>query len=89
MIHPNSVCDDRFDSIDADSACYTLGFTNGGTYETVNMRDKWSEAEIPILMDDVNCASGSTNFFSCGNNGFGNHNCRHDEDILLLCFESG
>ena len=85
----NLVCDDSFDFIDAESACFTLGFNYGGTFETVNMRDKWSEAEIPILMDNVNCASNSTNFLSCANNGFGNHNCGHDENVLLTCFESG
>ena len=53
------------------------------------MRDKWSETEIPILMDNVNCASNSTNFLSCENNGFGIHNCGHNENVLLSCFESG
>ena len=86
---PDLVCDDSFDLIDAEAACYTLGFTYGGTFETVNMRDKWSGAEIPIWMDNVECESNSTNFLSCENNGFGNHNCGHDENVLLTCFESG
>ena len=53
------------------------------------MSDKWSEPEIPILMDNVNCASNSTDFLSCESNGFGNHNCGHNENILLTCFEPG
>ena len=86
---PKLVCDDSFDSIDAEIACSTLGFTNDGAFETVDMSDKWSESEIPILMDNVNCMVNSTSFLSCETNGFGVHNCDHTEDVLLTCFESG
>ena len=42
-----------------------------------------------IWIDDLDCgaASGSSfdNFKDCGHSGFGNHNCRHDEDVHLQC----
>ena len=86
---PNLVCDDSFGSIDVELACTTLGFTYGGSFETVDMSDKWSESEIPIWMDNVNCVSNSTNFLLCETNGFGINDCDHSENVLLTCFESG
>ena len=78
------VCDDNFDQIDAESACYTLGYTNGGTFQTASM--SWSESEIPFLMNEVECESASTNFLSCSSIA---EDCTHSENILLTCFASG
>ena len=86
---PDLVCDDGFNSLDAASACFTLGFNNGGFFETIDMSGKWSQTEIPILLDEVSCPSNSTNFLSCQNNGFGIHDCGHSENVLLTCIESG
>ena len=73
--------------IDAESACNTLGYSNGGFYETIGMEDTWSEIEIPFLMDDVECESPLTTFSSCTSNS--DHNCDHEENVLLTCFASG
>ena len=63
---PDIVCDDAFGSLEAQSACYTLGYTNGGSFESsYDMRNVWSESEIPFLMDNVQCQSASTIFLSC------------------------
>ena len=82
---PDIVCDDSFEQIDAELACYTLGYTNGGSFQTTSMG--WSESEIPFWMDDVQCDSASTNFLSCSSTS--NHNCAHNENVLLTCFASG
>ena len=79
------VCDDSFGTLEAQSACYTLGFTMGGTYRTYEMTG-WSEPEIPFLMDDVECGTASTNFPSCSSSA---ENCNHSENIFLTCIESG
>ena len=50
------------------------------------MNTRWSEPEIPFLMDNVECGSGSTNFTSCSSEA---ENCDHNENVLLTCFESG
>ena len=73
-----TVCDDAFDKVDAQSACYTLGFS-GGSYST------YSGPSGPTWMDDVKCASSTTNFLTCSHNGWGEENCTHNEDILLTC----
>ena len=71
--------------MEADSACFTLGYTNGGSYQTFYM-EEWSEPEIPFLMDDVECGSASTNFLSCSSNGWGLHDCGHNENVILTCY---
>ena len=47
------------------------------------MYDRWSESEIPFLMDDVQCESASTNFLSCPSSG--SEDCAHSENVLLSC----
>ena len=95
MTHPDLVCDDDFGTVEAQSACYTLGYTNGGSFDyfadymTNNYNFDyylWYESEIPILMDDVYCQSASTFFSSCSSV---DHNCEHEENVILTCFESG
>ena len=71
--------------IDVESACNTLRYNHGGSFQTYDMIG-WSEPEIPFLMDDVECESASTNFLSCSSDA---ENCVHTENVLLTCFASG
>ena len=77
-----TVCDDSFNATDALAACRTLGFS-GNSYSHTN--PGFSESKIPIWMDDVNCASSSTNFLECSQRGWGVEDCSHSEDVLLDC----
>ena len=80
---PYKVCDDLFDTIDAQSACWTLGYT-GGSYETKRQMN-WSVTQIPFFMDNVNCSSSVSNFLNCPQpEGFPGA-CGHIENILLTC----
>ena len=83
---PNLVCDDYFGTLEAQSACYTLGYTNGGSFESSYAMTEWSEPEIPFLMDDVQCESASTSFLSCSTRV---PDCSHSGNVLLTCFASG
>ena len=87
-----TVCDDYISSADctcrysptrstlaAQSACRTLGLS-GGSIETL----KYNGSE-PTWLDDIDCASNTTNFLSCSNAGWGEENCSHSEDVLLTC----
>ena len=85
-----TVCDDgilpnenasKSDTV-AQSACHTLGFS-GGVIEVYNASITGPEG--PTWMDDVNCASSTTNFLECSQNGWGEENCSHGEDVLLTC----
>ena len=77
-----TVCDDGFGITNAQAACRTLGFS-GGSYETFNT--KLSHLLVPTWMDDVRCASSSTNFLQCSHPGWGKEDCSHSEDVLLTC----
>ena len=85
MRYPDLVCDDIFDTIDAQSACFTLGYFNGGSYRTYHKAD-WTEPEIPFLMDNVECESAWTNFLSCSSSA---EDCSHTENVFLTCNASG
>ena len=81
------VCDDSFGTLEAKSACYTLGYTNGfSSFESSYDMTEWSEPEIPFLMDNVECGSTSTNFLSCSSSA---EDCSHTENVLLKCYTSG
>ena len=72
-----TVCDDHFGTVDAQSACHTLGFS-GGSHTNYN-----AGISASILMDDVSCSSSTQNFLTCTH--IKNHNCVHNEDVLLTC----
>ena len=84
---PEKVCYNNFDSIDADSACYTLGYTRASQSGKIEP-SKWSKPEIPFWIDQVNCASDSTNFLTCTKNDWGVENCDHSKNVFLSCFKS-
>ena len=77
-----TVCDDGFGTVDAESACHTLGFSDG-VIELYNATLEGPEGTI--WMDDVNCGSSTTNFLSCSHAGWGKQNCGHGEDVVLIC----
>jgi len=81
-----TVCDDGLEAFTsskslrvAQSACHTLGLS-GGSMESYMYTG--SEA---ILLDDINCASSTTNFLECSHRGWGTENCGNTENVLLTC----
>ena len=82
-----TVCDDYILPTDdasksarvAQSACHTLGLSGGSIVSY-----KYTGSE-PFLMDDVNCASSTTNFLECSHVGGDEDNCSHGEEVLLTC----
>lgn len=41
----------------------------------------------PIWMDNVDCSHGYEVLEDCDFNGWGDHNCRHDADIGVICLK--
>ena len=80
-----TVCDDSWGMPDARVACRQLGFP-GVTSALVRFRGGTG----PILMDNVACRGTESRLASCRHAGVGRHNCRHHEDVGLVCaFSSG
>ena len=78
-----TVCDDMWSLTDADVACRQLGFgsalsVRGSTY---------GEGSGRILMDDVECTGTETTLISCQYST--THNCRHAEDVGIICNQPG
>ncbi|KAL3884621.1 hypothetical protein ACJMK2_024748, partial [Sinanodonta woodiana] len=92
-----TVCDDDFDNRDADVFCRMLGFYNWVqyfiTFLQIQSLQIWtflytSELELtiyPIWMDELNCMGNESDIAECGFNGWGRHDCRHSEDVMLFC----
>lgn len=75
-----TVCDDYFRGIDATVVCTQLGYSSGqAVYQT------YGAGTGPIVMDDVNCNSSSTNLFGCQYTNTTQANCRHSEDVGVRC----
>lgn len=75
-----TVCDDKWDMVDADVVCRQLGC---GSSEWLNSR--FGPGTGPILLDDVGCTGNETSISECPNLGWNVHNCSHYEDVSLTC----
>ena len=76
-----TVCDDSWDDIDATVVCKQLGFLSGYALEGFRVEDGHGQ----IHMDDVRCETHMTSLSSCDFNGWGRHDCGHDEDAGVSC----
>lgn len=46
---------------------------------------KYGEGSGPIWLDNVNCSGSETSITECIHNGWGSHNCHHNEDVSIKC----
>ena len=79
-----TVCNDNFDLNDARVICGMLGFpgafaviTNGG----------FGQGSGQIWLDELQCYGNESQFLDCPHGGIGVHDCRHSEDVGVICQE--
>ena len=77
-----TVCDDYFQSRDADVVCRTMGYEE---YQSRHLRAHFGEGTGPIWLDNLRCASSFTHINECTPLNWGRHNCNHDEDAGVCC----
>ncbi|XP_030851494.1 deleted in malignant brain tumors 1 protein [Strongylocentrotus purpuratus] len=77
-----TVCDDNWDTTDANVACRQLGFP--GVDVLINVRSGLG----PIWLDEVICLGPELRLSSCPHSGWGVNNCVHTEDAGVRCSSS-
>ena len=78
-----TVCDDRWDELDARVVCRQLGYTG----EVVPLKQAFLGGSTyrPIYLDDVGCNGFETSLLSCAANPMGMNDCDHSEDAGVKC----
>jgi len=76
-----TVCGDYFNDAAARIVCLMLGYGNFGHF----LSRSYGAGSGQIWLDDVQCNGTETDIADCQHNGWGVHNCDHDEDVSVSC----
>ena len=78
----STVCDDYWEDTEATVICKQLGYIGG----SVKTSAYFGQGSGLILLDDVNCNGRESTIFTCSHRNFGEHDCRHYEDVGVMCY---
>uniref|UniRef100_K1QGZ3 Deleted in malignant brain tumors 1 protein n=1 Tax=Magallana gigas TaxID=29159 RepID=K1QGZ3_MAGGI len=78
-----TVCDDGLNNKLSVVVCRSLGLSWKTSVAYGNA--KYGEGSGPIWLDNVNCSGSETSITECIHNGWGSHNCHHNEDVSIKC----
>ena len=78
-----TVCDDRWDVLDARVVCRQLGYSG----EAVALKRAFfgSSSSRPIYLDNVRCNGSENSLLNCASNEVGVNDCDHSEDAGVRC----
>ncbi|CAE1296095.1 unnamed protein product [Acanthosepion pharaonis] len=76
-----TVCDDQFDNNDAKVICRMMGYSSGEVIPNI-----FGQGQGVIWLDDLNCTGSEVELEICSNLSWGKHNCGHNEDVAIKCF---
>ena len=77
-----TVCDDLWDTTDANVVCRQLGYIGASSAPA---RAFFGQGSGPIHYDNVACTGSETRLADCSHLGVGVHNCAHSEDAGVVC----
>ncbi|NXG14410.1 LOXL2 oxidase, partial [Grallaria varia] len=79
-----TVCDDDFSIHAARVACRELGYLEAVSWLPSS---KYGKGEGKIWLDNVHCTGKETTLAACASNGWGVSDCKHTEDVGVVCSE--
>ena len=77
-----TICDDHWTLAEADVICRMAGFTSA---LSAPHRAYFGEGSGQIWLDDVYCYGNESTLLQCSFAGLGIHNCKHKEDVGVVC----
>jgi deleted-in-malignant-brain-tumors protein 1 len=78
-----TICDDRWDILEARVVCKQLGHTSNDVVPL--RRAAFGSGSGEILLDNVFCRGDESSLLECRSNPIGEHNCDHSEDAGVRC----
>ena len=77
-----TVCDDGWDLNNAQVVCHELDY---GRVVAAQLRAFYGQGSGQIWLDNVNCVGTEGTIGNCSHNGWGSHDCSHEEDASVKC----